>query len=214
MKTVVFIVRHSESFKNFIDNYNTNEIEQIKNEKLCLSVNGEEKAKKLSKYDELNDVDVIYSSHYVRAMSTAKYIASFNNLKLNIDSRFGERKFGVSNIKKLPKNFEFRQLENWNYRLFFGESLNQVKRRITKAFIEVLNNNSGKKVVIISHATAMLALFENWCRIKVNYSTELAEIYYKNKLIFDGNWSAPELFRLEFDGNKLISITNVKKGCE
>ena len=214
MKTVVFITRHSESFRNFIDNYNVLEKEQVRNEKVCLSVNGEVKAKELSEYDELKNIDVIYSSHYVRAMSTAKYIADVNKLKLNVDSRFGERKFGVDDLKKLPKNFEFRQLEDWNYRLFFGESLNQVKRRITKSFIEVLNNNPGKNIVIVSHATAMLALFENWCRIKINYSSELAEIYHKNKLIFDGNWSAPELFRLEFEENRLISIINVKKSNE
>ena len=103
MKTVVFITRHSESFRNFIDNYNVLEKEQVRNEKVCLSVNGEVKAKELSEYDELKNIDVIYSSHYVRAMSTAKYIADVNKLKLNVDSRFGERKFGVDDLKKLPR---------------------------------------------------------------------------------------------------------------
>ena len=63
MKTVVFITRHSESFRNFIDNYNVLEKEQVRNEKVCLSVNGEVKAKELSEYDELKNIDVIYSSH-------------------------------------------------------------------------------------------------------------------------------------------------------
>ena len=47
----------------------------MRNEKNPLSVRGEEKAKIMSEIDELRNVEVLVSSHYVRAMSTAKYIA-------------------------------------------------------------------------------------------------------------------------------------------
>jgi hypothetical protein len=29
-------------------------------------------------------------------------------------------------------------------------------------------------------------------------------------MIFDGNWGAPELFRLEFEDNELIDIRNIE----
>lgn len=38
---------------------------------------------------ELKNIDVLYSSHYVRAMSTAKYISESNNIMLNVDERLG-----------------------------------------------------------------------------------------------------------------------------
>ena len=36
-------------------------------------------------------------------------------------------------------------------------------------------------------------------------------LYFKDKLIFDGNYDAPELFKLEFDeNNKLTNLKNIK----
>ena len=72
MNTIVYISRHSQPFRNLIGYYNANECEQIRNEKNPLSVNGEKFAKEMSQRSELKDIDVLYSSHYVRAMSTAK----------------------------------------------------------------------------------------------------------------------------------------------
>lgn len=65
----------------------TSEISQIKNEQNPLSDKGEILAQELSKIAELKNIDVLYSSNYVRAISTAKYIAEKNNIKINIDER-------------------------------------------------------------------------------------------------------------------------------
>lgn len=67
----------------------------IENEKSPLSINGEKIAEKWATNVEFNALDVVYSSNYVRAMSTAKYFAHNNNLKVNIDERFNERIHGV-----------------------------------------------------------------------------------------------------------------------
>ena len=40
--------------------------------------------------------------------------------------------------------------------------------------------------------------------------TDKIEIYFDNKLAFDGNWQCPELFKLEFEDDNLISIENIK----
>lgn len=83
-KTIVYLIRHSEQLKiNGIKNIE--EDDQINNEKIILSVEGENKARELSQREELNNIDVIWSSNYVRAMPTAKYIAYRNNLEINID---------------------------------------------------------------------------------------------------------------------------------
>ena len=195
MNTVIYISRHSQPFRNLIGDYNANESEQIRNEKNPLSVNGEKLAEEMSKRLELKDIDILYSSHYVRAMSTAKYIAENNNIILNIDERLGERKFGVNSMSELPKNFCEDQFRNWDYKLTNGESANDVFKRISEVILEILNNNKNKKIAIISHGTAISIMLSKWCDVKLNEDTKLIEIYYKDKRVFDGNWKCPELFK-------------------
>lgn len=90
-ETIVYLIRHSEQLK-INGKYVSNEDEQIKNEKIILSIEGEIKARALSEKEELKKIDVLYSSNYVRAIATAKYIANKNNIDINIDERLGERK--------------------------------------------------------------------------------------------------------------------------
>lgn len=208
--TTIYLSRHSQPFRNLIGDYNVNECEQIRNEKNPLNVNGERLAKEMSERLELKDIDVLYSSQYVRAMSTAKYIAENNNIMLNIDERLGERKFGVNSMSELPSNFCEDQFRNWDYKLINGESANDVFKRISEVILEILNNNKNKKIAIISHGTAISIMLSNWCDVKLNEDTKLIEIYFNDKLVFDGNWKCPELFKLEFDENDdLVSINNI-----
>ncbi len=209
--TIVYISRHSQPFRKFLGEYKVNEIEQIRNEKNLLSVDGEKYAEQMSNLPELLKVEILYSSHYVRAMSTAKYIAEKNNIILNVDERLGERRFGVNNISELPSTFFEDQFRNWDYKLTNGESVNEVSKRMNEALSEILDVNRNKKIAIISHGTAISAMLKKWCNIKLNEETKLVEIYFNNKLVFDGNWKCPELFKLEFDdNNNLISIKNIK----
>lgn len=209
--TIVYISRHSQPFRKFLGEYKVNEIEQIRNEKNLLSVDGEKYAEQMSNLPELLKVEILYSSHYVRAMSTAKYIAEKNNIILNVDERLGERRFGVNNMSELPSTFFEDQFRNWDYKLTNGESVNEVSKRMNEALSEILDVNRDKKIAIISHGTAISAMLKKWCNIKLNEETKLVEIYFNNKLVFDGNWKCPELFKLEFDdNNNLISIKNIK----
>ena len=209
--TTIFISRHSQPFRKLLGEYNANEVEQIRNEKNPLSVDGEKYAEQMSNYSELLNIDVLYSSHYVRAMATAKYIAEKNNLLLNVDERLGERKFGVDKMSELPSNFFEEQFRNWDYKLPNGESANEVSKRMNEVLSDILINNKNKSIAIISHATAISTMLKKWCDIKLNEETKLIEIYFNNELVFDGNWGCPELFKLEFDdNNNLINIENVK----
>ena len=54
-------------------------------------------------------------------------------------------------------------------------------------------------------------MLKTWCDIRLNEDTKLIEIYYDNKMVFDGNCNCPELFKLVFDENdNLISIMNIR----
>ena len=113
---VIYLIRHSEGLKKKKDILNTDSLQLI-NEKNPLSVVGEERARKLSEMEEFNNIDVVISSNYVRAIATAKYIASKNDVDVNIIESFGERRFGINSWDELPEGFEKKQLSDETYNL-------------------------------------------------------------------------------------------------
>lgn len=88
----------------------------MKNEKLPLSINGKKMAEIFANTEEFKNLDMVYSSNYVRTISTAKYFASTNDLKVNIDDRFNERIHDVDSWSELPSNFEINQFKYDNYK--------------------------------------------------------------------------------------------------
>ena len=146
METVVYLIRHSVRFnnKNLIEKYNTNQNELIKYEKIILSVTGEKRAEILSNEKELQNIDVVYTSNCVRTLQTAKYLLEKQNLKVNIDERFDERRTGKPNSDKVPDWYE-RQFFDENYKTEGGESQAEVRQRMSEAFEEVVKDNKGKK---------------------------------------------------------------------
>ena len=77
--TIVYLIRHSEQLA--IDT------ERIKNEEIPLSENGVILAKKLSELEELQNIDAVFSSNYLRARLTAEYIARRNGIEMIVDER-------------------------------------------------------------------------------------------------------------------------------
>ena len=74
----VYLIRHSKPLK--VNNDKNMDSLQIQNEKQPLSIEGENIAREKLNIKELKDIDKLYSSSYVRAISTAKYIAENNNI--------------------------------------------------------------------------------------------------------------------------------------
>lgn len=206
MITTIYLIRHTEHFKIHRGIMKTNESLLIENEKTPLSINGEKMAEQWSVHNELKNLDSVWSSNYVRAMSTAKYFAYMNGLKVDVDERFNERKHGVNNWNDLPENFEKKQLLDSDYKIDNGESRNEVAYRMSIALNEILDNYKGKRIAIVSHATAIKFLLIKLCDFKDN------QLVFKNKIIIDENfeWGAPELFKLEFNGKELINVENIK----
>ena len=78
MMTTLYLVRHAEPFKEHRGIEDVKESLLFSNIKAPLSVNGEHFAKKISNNSEFDKLDVVWSSNYVRTMSTAKYFAYKN----------------------------------------------------------------------------------------------------------------------------------------
>ena len=203
--TKIILMRHSQPMNSNIGINDSSDSDQVRNEKNILTPEGEKRAEELAKKDIFKDIDVLYSSNYVRTMSTAKYIAFNNNIDLNMNEKLGERKFGVA-INNLPKDFFTRQWKELDYKEGNGESINDTKERITSVINEIINKNKDKNICIVSHATAISAYFLNFLELRINDGLTW---YLNNELVFDGKWDAPHAFELEIENGKLISFKNI-----
>lgn len=205
METVVYLIRHSEiTHKNNIKNISYNDSLQARSEKAFLSVSGEKRAESLSKLEELQNIDAVYSSSYVSCLETAKYIALENNTIVNVDDRFNERKIGSIGEMEYSE-FYHLQAKDLNFRLSGGESLNQTKKRAVEAMKNVLMFETGNRVAIVTHSKVLTCLLSAWCETGYNYSDDII-LTYNGDTIIDGNFSAPMIFKVVFDGMNVVSV--------
>ena len=159
--------------------------------------------------DIFNDIECVYSSNYIRAISTAKYVAEKNNLEINIVDDLGERKFGITSWSELPKDFERKQFMDENYKIGNGETQKEVRVRMSNIVMRILTENKNKKIAIFCHATAISYLLKNWCDIeivdgKLRYS-------FNGKVLLHNHFNYCETFKLDFDDdNKIVNIENIK----
>lgn len=197
--TTIYLIRHSKTLKpNYLissDNL------QIQNEKQVLSVDGERIAKQKFENDEFSNIDILFSSNYVRTIATSKYLADKNNIDINIIDDFGERKFGISSWDELPSDFEEHQFGDENYKIGNGESQKEVRDRMYNALMQVLKKHTGKRIAIVSHSTAFAFLLSKWC--EVNYADSYK---FNGNVFFNGKWEYCQTFKLIFEGQELTDI--------
>ena len=206
--TIIYLIRHAETIEeNGIRN--TNEDSQIINEKEILSVYGEQQSQKLSRNIELKNIDIIWSSSYARAKATAKYIASKNNLPINIDSSLNERKLG--NLKELGEFMKDKktrdpsqeQLLDRKFKTSDGESAEDTRQRMTKFFDKILQEYNWKKIAVVSHGGSIKFFLLNWCEVN-----EDVKLVYKNTVL---DITSPCLLKLTFRKNELVNIEQIKQ---
>lgn len=198
--TTIYFIRHSKSQKthNLLNSDNL----QLQNEKQILSIEGEELARTSLNIEELKNIDVLLSSNYIRAISTAKYIANNNNIDINIMETFGERKIGVNSWNEIPHDFYEKQFLEPNYKIGNGESQIEVRNRMLDSLNEVISTFKNKRIVIVTHSTALFDLLMNWCDINKDTG-----IYYKNNFVAPIQIENCAIFKLSFDdNNNLVNI--------
>ena len=199
---IVYLIRNLETLQNAY-NYKKN---NMSNEKEILSCTGEENAKKLSHLPILKELDAIYSSSYVSALSTCKYIAKENNKKINVLDEFNDRKQDISSDVDIIE-YKYKTSHNFDYKIRNGESFNDVKKRTSSALKCILNENYDK-VAIITHEFSIMSLLINFCELGYNYENEII-LSYKDKVMCDTSIKTNEFFELEFDKTNLINIKKI-----
>lgn len=127
--TTIYLIRHSKPLK--VNNTFNNDNLQIQNEKSSLSIDGEQIAKEKLNKKEFENIDVLFSSNYVRTIQTAKYLSVKNDIEINVISDLGERKFGINSWNELPENFERKQFFDEEFKLNKGENQKKLETGCT-----------------------------------------------------------------------------------
>lgn len=207
MKTI-YLIRHSkvgvniENYKDYTtvpwEEYNTN---------MILSVEGEEKAKKLCDVEELKDIEEIYTSSSPRAIATAKYLSYEKNLPIKLDNRINERDFGVKYISELPDDFNYQMFNNKSLRLKDGETLEELDARITDFINEKLDSDSNK-IIIVLHGIILLSYLGSIA--DQTFDGKSFNISFNGKEILNGNLTAPDIYKITFDDKKVVDIERIK----
>ena len=205
----IYLIRHSKPLKSNNFNYIDKLSDQEKNEKIPLCVEGEELAFKMASNLFGKEISNVYASTYTRAISTAKYVAELNGIPINVSSLFNERKLG--NIQNVEETFWLEQLHNEDAKTNNGESRKEVCERMLKGLNMVLNDTAeDRKVVIVSHATAITFLLMNWCElVDASLVGKKRWLKYRNKDVINDSFKTPEIFKLLFENNNLIDIERI-----
>ena len=204
--TTIYLIRHSKPMK--VNNAFNKDNLQLQNEKSSLSIEGEQIAREKLNKNEFNNIDIIFSSNYVRTIQTAKYLSEKNSTEITVVSDLSERKFGIDSWEELPDNFERKQFLDENYKLINGESQKEVRDRMYSVIVKILNEYPNKRIAIVTHGTAISYLLKKWC--DVNIVDDKLRYIFKNEIVLEGYFDYCETFKLVFDDNKnLTSIENV-----
>ena len=78
-----------------------------------------------------------------------------------------------------------------------------------EAITEILKQHKDKRIAIFSHAYAITFYLLKYCKL-VNIQENKFTFEFKNKIVFDKKINAPEVFKLTFDNEELMSIESIE----
>lgn len=161
--TTVYIVRHCEAEGNVQGIFQGSTDFDV-------SEKGIKQLDKLAERFKNIPLDVVYSSPLKRAYRTAEAGVRYNKLPIICDNGLAEINGGKMEGKPWVRLDELfpNEYSSWNSNFadFWppdGESVREVYERISKAFMNIVNENRNRKIGIFSHGCAIRILM---CYIK------------------------------------------------
>lgn len=211
METTFYFIRHSIKFDDGrIEKYSTVQNNLLKSEKIILSVEGEKRAKKLSEFEELQNIDKVYTSNCVRTLQTSKYLLDKQKLNVTIDERLDERRLGKPNSDIYPNWFELQYYDE-NFKTDGGESQKEVRERVNEVYEEALKNYKGQRIIFFAHGYSITFFLMKWVKLLKLTPDRKYTFEFNDEIIFDDYIDMPEIFKVVVDdfGNP-IEIKNIK----
>jgi broad specificity phosphatase PhoE len=130
-----------------------------------LSTHGKRQAERLANYVRHIAMTVLYTSDLVRAVQTAEILSGTLGFAPVLDERLRERNIGdwqgltIDEMRAwYPDQYQQLLTDSENYRVPGGESRADVRKRMVEVFNDILKQDKGETIGIISHTTAIHAL--------------------------------------------------------
>ncbi|TSC91098.1 MAG: Isoleucine--tRNA ligase [Parcubacteria group bacterium Licking1014_17] len=159
-KNVYYILRHGHSEKNANGGKEDIISTLLESDKYHLTHKGVEQVKKA--IEELKKkkvkLDAIYCSPFIRAKETAEIVGNHFGIKAKTDKRLSERLHGPMCEGKPERLCEMLVPATPESKHAGGESIMEVKARMSRFLREIDEKHEGKTILVISHGDPLWAL--------------------------------------------------------
>ena len=169
MKTEIIFVRHGETEANRLNVFRG----QLD---VKLNENGYKQAEDVAKALSHRNISAVYSSPLQRALETAKIICKYHNQEVKISNGLNNINLGEwqgksrDDLKKFHPEFWNKWVHDTeNVEIPGGETLGQVKDRTVKTVKELIEENRGKTILIVSHRCALKVCLAGLLEIEGRY---------------------------------------------
>ena len=152
--------------------------------------------------------NIIYSSSYASALSTAKYYASLKKQPIKINSFLNDAKIGDIGNRNI-KMLRFMQEKDFDFKFNRGESLNEVGKRMSIAIERIMNQNGNKILVIFTHKRAIMGYLLPYLDKGFNLDDRLI-LSFKDKVILDDTQTDVDIIKITMEKRKIVDIDIVE----
>jgi 2,3-bisphosphoglycerate-dependent phosphoglycerate mutase len=180
--TNLYFVRHAHSI------YSTDELNRP------LSERGKDDVRKVANILKREQIGVVISSPYKRAIQTIEGLAGIIGVDILIEEGFKERLLSDKSID----DFESAITKVWNDFSFSwegGESNIVAQNRGVRTLENVLQQYEGKNIAIGTHGNIMVLI--------MNYFDKSYDFTFWKQL------DMPDIYKISFDQNQFIGVTRI-----
>lgn len=156
--TRLILVRHAEAEGNIIRRFHGYTDS-------ALTKNGHAQARKAAERLKDEPIDILYSSDLSRAYQTAGYIAQAKNLDVHIIEGLKEINGGDwedvpwSELpNRWPEAYEHWESKPHLLQMPNGESMIEFQKRVVKEVMNIVSQNLGKNICVVTHGTVIKVL--------------------------------------------------------
>ena len=168
----IYFVRHGQTHHN-INRLATGHID------VSLSEEGIQQAEKLTA-EIPNDFNIIYSSDLIRCKQTSDILNEKLGLEIIYDARLRERDFGSLAGKPIETfSSDLREKDKkqeYNYRPYGGESVEDVRVRVFDFINELLKNKNQEKILVVTSG-GIIRLLHNLVNKEIHERIHNASIH-------------------------------------
>ncbi|MEO4054782.1 histidine phosphatase family protein [Solibacillus sp. CAU 1738] len=177
--TIVYFIRHAHS------TYSPDELNRP------LSEQGWQDTKRVTELMKSEEVDIVFSSPYKRAIQTVEGIATHFNKKIFLHDNLKERILSAVPVE----NFNDAILKVWenpNFSFEGGESNVTAQKRAVQVLQQILSDHKDENIVIGTHGN-IFVLMMNYYDTKYN-------------IAFWQQLKMPDIYKCTFEENQLVQV--------